>query len=426
MPDERGRPLHELDLPTARWLVSSEGLAAVADATAVLDAAGTAADGVGALDRPELDLASRARRRWPQPGRAPAVVAAAIARRRARPRWPDADRLLFTRTGLEQASHPAVSAWRAHRFAGSDDGVWDLAAGIGGDTLALAAVTGPVRAIDLDAARLVLLDHNAQMRGLAVATEAADALAVRPPAGVRLHADPGRRRADGRRVSRLTDHHPPVGALVAAHPGVRGFAVVLSPAVPLDDPQLPPDAELEFVGIDDRLVEAVAWLGDVAVPGRAATATLLRPGTAEPVSIARDRGTRVELPVGPVGDHLLEVAAPAVRARLHDDLGAEVGARRVARGRALLTVDGVPPPSPWYLARPVLAVLPARPKPVRAWLRDQDVTALELVLHGMATDPTAWWRALGRPPRGPNGWRLELIRLDAGATAVVTGPAQRT
>jgi hypothetical protein len=516
--DDRGGPLHELDPPTARWLTSPEGLAAVAATTTALDAV-AGQGGAAAERRVELEVATRARQRWPEPGRAPAVVAAAIARRRARAAWPDAERLLFTRTGLEQASDPVVSAWRARRFAAARDGVWDLGAGIGGDTLALGAVTAPVRAIDLDTARLVLLTHNAAVRGLAVETETADALTVRPPRGVWLHADPGRRRTDGSRVSRLRDHHPPVGALVSAHAGAAGLAIVLSPAVDLDDPDLPDGAELEFVAIGDRLVEAVAWLGDLAVPGRAATATILtpaclrsgegrpgqpasgarpgppasggpaggpasgarpgppasgapagepasgpRPGppasgapageppsgpppvsaasgpapgseptprssgpagavdTAEHVSLARDRGTRVELPVGEVADHLVEIAAPAVRARLHDAIGAELGARRLARGRALLTVRGEPPPSPWYVARPVVAVLPARPKAVRAWLRGRDAPELELAFHGVAADAADWWRGLGRPPRGPNGWRLELVRLDTGAMAIVTGP----
>jgi nitrogen fixation protein len=229
-----------------------------------------------------------------------------------------------------------------------------------------------------------------------------------------------------------------VGALLSAHPDVAGHAIVLSPGVDLDDPDLPPDAELEFVAVDGRLVEAVAWRGALAVPGRAATATLLgraQRGTSEGetaappaaagrtpegVSIGRDRGSRSALPVGPVSHHLVEVATAAVRARVHDAIGAGIGARRIAHRRGLLTCDARPPASPWYVARPVLAVLPARPRVVRAWLRERDVPALELVVHGLDADVVAWWRQLGRPARGPNGWRLALVRLDDGAVAIVT------
>jgi hypothetical protein len=384
-----------------------------------------------------------------------------VARRRARGSWPHAEQLLFTRTGLEQASDPAVAAWRAARIASVAAGgspaedpprevvgarrVWDLGAGIGGDTLAIARASGgPVVAVDRDAARLELLRHNADVWGLEVAVQHADALAVRPGPADLVHADPGRRRADGRRIRRLADHQPPVGALLAAHPDVAGHAIVLSPGVDLDDPDLPPDAELEFVAVDGQLVEAVAWRGALAVPDRAATATLLaRPPhdaasasaaasatpaasagtghTAEHVSIGRDRGHRSALPVGPVGHHLVEVAAPAVRARVHDVIGASIGARRLAQRRALLTCDDRPPASPWYVARPVLAVLPARPRVVRRWLRDRDVPPLELAVHGLEVDVAAWWRELGRPPRGPTGWRLALVRLDDGAVAIVTG-----
>jgi hypothetical protein len=282
-----------------------------------------------------------------------------------------------------------------------------------------------VVAVDRDAARLELLRHNARVLGLRVTTEVADALTVRPDPGDLVHADPGRRHADGRRIRRLADHQPPVGALATVLRHVAGLAVVLSPGVDLDDPDLPADAELEFVAVDGQLVEAVAWIGALAVPGRAATATLLRrPAatghTAEPVSIARARGPRSALPVGPVGHHLVEVAAPAVRARLHDAIGAGIGAWRLAHHRALLTCDERPPAAPWYVARPVLAVLPARPRAVRAWLRDREVPPLELVVHGLEAELGAWWRSLGRPPRGPNGWRVALVRLDDGAVAIIT------
>jgi precorrin-6B methylase 2 len=417
-----------IEVAVARWLTSAEGLEAVAAAVdrVAADRGGPSGGGHG---DPALALAGWARGRWPGEGRAVAVVDAALARRRARGAWPQADELLFTRTGLEQASDPAVSAWRAARLASAADTgnrIWDLCAGVGGDTLAIAqASRQPVHAVDVDAARLALLRHNARVLGVDVVVEVADALTVRTAPADLVHADPGRRRADGRRVRRLADHLPPVGALLAAHAHAAGCAVVLSPGVVLDDPDLPADAELEFVAVDGQLVEAVAWRGALAVPGRAATATLLQRSaaagdTAGHVSIARERGPRVVLPVGPVGSHLVEVAAPAVRARLHDQLGASIGARRLARQRALLTCDEPPPASPWYVARPVLATLPARPRAVRAWLRAREVPAVELVVQGLDADVAAWWRGLGRPPRGPHGWRVVLIRLDEGAVAVVT------
>ena len=75
----------ELDLPTARWLTSPDGLAAVAGAVARLDAAGAntqvagrrrsgRSGGSGRSDA-SLAAAAWARDRWPEQGRAAAVGA---------------------------------------------------------------------------------------------------------------------------------------------------------------------------------------------------------------------------------------------------------------------------------------------------------------------------------------------------------------
>jgi hypothetical protein len=229
-----------------------------------------------------------------------------------------------------------------------------------------------------------------------------------------MHADPGRRR-DGRRIRRLAHHLPGVGALLEVHLTARSRAVVLSPAVDLDDPDLPVDAELEFVQVVDDLLESVLWLGAARRGEARATATLLPSGE------SRSRAARgPRLPVGDVGAYLLQLAPAAVRARLHDDLGAEVQARRLASGRALLTTDHDPGTSPWFRRRQVHAVLPARPRAVRSWLREADELPIEIAVHGLDADPVDWWRALGRPPRGPTGWRIELVRTDEGGTAIVT------
>lgn len=414
MPELRG----EIDPGVATWLVGDEGRAAVARTAADLDAGTEALRIVTALRRDGLD----------QP-RASAVTAAAEARRRARARWPDADELLFTRHGLEQASDPAVSAWRARRFVGHAE-VEDRAAGCGGDTLALGAVGATVTALDLDVGRLILLRHNAEVRGLDVRTLAADALAAPAPLGP-VHCDPGRRVGD-RRVRRLAEHRPSVPALaahLAASVGGPGLAVVLGPGLDLDDPDLPADAEVEFVQLGDQLVEAVAWLGGLRQDRAAWSATVLPhpgrpPGQTHAAPVTRARGERrPRLAVGEVGAFLLEVVPAAVRARLHDEVGAEAGARRVATRRALLTVDDDPGPSPWWQVRRVEAVLPAGPKPLRRWLRAADDLPVELVLHGVQLDPEQLHRQLGSPPRGPAGRRIELVRGDDGAFAVVTRAA---
>ena len=421
----------ELDVGTARWLVSTAGLAAVAAATAQLD------DGAD-----ELEVATDLAGRTSHPERRAAALGAAVARRRARTRWPLADGLLFTRAALEQASDPSLSAHRATRLIATLDGtptatgtVVDLCAGVGGDAITLAGEAAgrgaSVLAVDDDPARLVLLAHNAEVAGADLTTQHADALTIALPPDAILHADPSRRR-DGRRVRRLADHLPSVPARLAAHATSGAWGLAVSPGVALDDPDLPDDIEVEYVQLGDRLVEATVWLRTEPMPAtagglhRRTRATLLRDGLGEVVATRLgDPASRSRLPVGELGAVLIEPASAAVRARIHDDLGREIGAQRVAAHRALLTSDVEPPPSPWYRARRVEEVLPARPKQLRQWLRNTRGTAddpveVELVLHGVTADPDELWRSLGRPRRGPNGLRLEFIRRDHDTVAVVT------
>ncbi|MEX1164705.1 MAG: hypothetical protein WEB03_14125 [Nitriliruptor sp.] len=392
--------------------MSETGLAHLASVTADLD---------GGADT--LAVGSRLRTSGIDPHRAAALVGAAVTRRRARDRWPDADRLVFTRAGLEQASDPAVSRWRARRLADAPH-LEDRAAGCGGDSLALAAAGASVTAIDADEGRLILLRHNAVARGLTVDTVVADALVHPPPATGPVHADPGRR-VDGRRVRRLSEHRPSVPALLDHLASVRegpGVAVVLGPGVDLADPDLPADAELEFVQVGWQLVEAVVWTGALRQSGVRATATVLdRDASVDRPTATRTGGARGErLRSGPIGSVLLEVAPAAVRARLHDDIGAEVGAHRIADRRALLTAPDDPGPSPWYRRRVVEAVLPARADAVRRHLAASDDRPYELVLHGLDTDLAAFRRGLRGLRSGPGGRRIELVRTDDGAVAIVT------
>lgn len=405
--------MQEFDLPpaVARWLVT-EGR----DVVAVISAA--LAEG-----RPELTVASELRATL-TPERAAAAMGSAHARLRARElRVPHADRILLTRTALEQASRPEVARHRARRYAGRTT-VADLCAGAGIDALALASTGATVVAVDLDPSRAHLLAHNARVAGADVLVMVGDALAGPLRAGLPVHADPSRRRGR-RRARRLDDYGPPFSALLEATAGAPGRGVVVAPGIDWDDPALPSGAEIEFVQVGRDLVEAMVWCGDLREPGVRATATLLPAGQ----SLSRGIEAPV-LDVGAIGDWLVEVAPAAVRARLHDALGADIGAHRIARGRALLSTPERPTVSPWWTLWQVEEVLPPKERAVRAWLREAEELPLEIATHGLDADPQRWWRAIGTPPRGPGGRRLHLVRTDTGALCIATrtvpGPVGRT
>ncbi len=385
-----------LTAAVARWLVRAETGPIIDEAVAWIDAGERV-----------LDLVARLRRSGLEPANAAAVTSAAHARRRMPLELAELGPLIMTEAALEQASSPAVASTRAERYAGRSR-VADVTCGAGADLLALAATAdGPVIGSDLDEARVVLAGANVRAAGVDAEVLVADALGlpVRPSLA---HADP-HRRDGGRRLKALADVRPGVPGLLThlATLGVAGGSVALSPAVDLGDPGLPVAGELEFVQVGSALVEATLWWGELATTS--ATATIVDGGR---VHRQRREGPGEELPVGDVGAYVVEVAPAAVRARLHDDLGARLGARRVARRRALLTTDDAPPASIWHRAWRVEAVLPARPKPVRAWLRSREARPIEIATAGADVDVDAFWRGIGRPPRGPGGLRLLLLRRD--------------
>lgn len=381
----------------ARWVMSPPGQAVLADL-------------VADHGTDPLAVAARLRSRGLTPSRAAtaqsvaAASAAAWARGQPTGTW-------WTPAAAEQASHPTVAAWRAHRVAGAS--TVDLTAGCGADALAMTAVAAEVVACERSETRLPFLRAN-----LPATTAVVRADAVRPCVQPSRHvawADPGRR-VDGRRVRGIARTRPPVPALVEA--GWAGAGIAVSPGLDLQDPARPPDAELEFVQVGRELVEATIWLGDLRATGPGAvadaSATLLPAGVHRRGRPGPPRG-----PIVQVGGWLAEPAPALVRARLADDVAEELGLHRIAERRALFT-GPAPVRSPWFRVEEVEAVVAARPARVRAVLASLDERPVELLTHGLAADLGAWHRGVGRPPTGPRGRAVHLIRLDRGSVAVVT------
>lgn len=338
-------------------------------------------------------------------------IAQGTTRARADGQPPDS---WWSRVSAEQASHPIVARWRAQRF--DDLVVADLTSGCGGDAIALCGVAQAVAAVEYDPVRVELLRRNLPSSALVVHGDAMTGV-VRPGA---WWADPARR-VDGRRLKRLRDGVPSLPAIVERY-GSEAAGIAVSPGVALDDPDLPETAELEFVQVGQRLVEATVWLGALRErgPGGGGEGSASRSATLLPEGLHL-RGDPVadRLPIGEVGAYLLEPAPALVRARLHEVLGERIGARRISNRRAMLTGDATTD-SPWFTSWMVEAVLPAHVKSVRRHLRELgDDLPLEVSLHGIDVDIEHWVRGVDAP-RGPHGRHLHVLRVEDGGIAVLT------
>lgn len=348
------------------------------------------------------------RRAGLSPDQAAAVLTQAALRRRARAKFGEfAERMLFTRAGLEQSTRLDVAARHAARLRASGARlVADLGCGIGGDALAMAGVGLGVRAVERDEVTAVLAQYN-----LAPFPEAE--VVVRDAEDVGLGdvnaawIDPARRtsgHSDTRRVA-STGYSPSLD-FVERTAARLPTGVKLSPAH--DRGTVPEDAEAQWVSDRGDVVELVLWRGGLERDGVRRAALVLGPAGAAELTAARDAADE---PVGELGDHLYEPDGAVIRARLIGDVARATGTRPVGPGIAYLTGGGFSP-SPFLTPFAIDAVLPFDRHRIRQELRARGVGRLEIKKRGVDLDPAAFRKELA-------------LRGDEEAVLVVTRAADR-
>lgn len=384
---------------------------------------------------------ARIRRIHPEadPGLVAAIATQVGLRRRALPRLgPWSQSAILDGEAVEQATRPAVAAYRARRIwdrwgpgkpdrgdaADPQGRIADIGCGLGIDSHALAEAGFVVTAIEQDpwraeAARINLEADGVDVICADVTVDAQDALRGCAMA----YVDPARReargprRADGRRAPPLgkpEEWSPPWSWVVALSERMPVVAKV-SPGF---DPRLVPDgADIEWIDHDGETVEATVWMG---------------PGTASERRVTAIAGDLVDS-LGRAADHLdrgpetstagrllIEPTPGAVRAGL---VGALAERMRVARldGSAWLTADDIDPTS---LARAwhVIEEVPHAPRDLRDWLRGRgQVTWKSADTRASATD---WDRRVGHRPEH-TGDPAIIVITGAGRAFVVEGPVLR-
>jgi hypothetical protein len=378
-------------LDLARFLTSSEGASLLAAARAIRD--------VPAHRRPDA-LAGRA-----APDRIRAALLQDDLRRRALDRCPHAERLLFTRDALEQATAWPVAAERATRWpAGLEAMLTDLGAGIGLDALAVAETGRPVRAYERDPVRGVLLRHNARALGLGSRIEVREEDVLQAaPRGMLAFLDPDRR-PGGRRTHDPGRFEPPMERWQGLVDRFEAVIVKLSPTM---RPGAFADAPSEVVSLAGRARERRVFVGAFAdLPRRRA---LQLPSGA---AIAGD-GLPWPAPRDPrEGDWLLDPDPAVTLAGLVGDLAARDALRPIHPRIAFLVGPEPSPCAPGTWLR-IEARLPARPREINAWLAAREIGNLTLRTRGVAETAASWRRRLRA--HGPH----------AGAVVLTRGPADR-
>ncbi|HYI52101.1 MAG TPA: class I SAM-dependent methyltransferase [Microbacterium sp.] len=351
-------------------------------------------------------------------GHSPELVSAVVGQSRLRvkahAKFGDfADRMLFTRAGLEQATRLAVAARHAGRFrAAGIASVADLGCGIGGDALGFAALGIRVSAVDADEVTAAIAAYNLAPFGsdVTVAQGLAEETDLAGVDGVWL--DPARRTSGHSETARVRpeDYSPPLDwAFDLA--GRIPTGIKLGPG--LDRAMIPDDVEAQWVSADGSTVELVLWSGRLARDGVRRAALVMRGDDAWELTSPADAADE---PVRPLGAFVHEPDGAVIRARLIGEVARSLEAGMLADQIAYLTSDAALT-SPFVASFRVREVLPAEPRALSRALRERGIGRLEIKKRGVDIDPAAFRTALKL--RGDGSATLILTRVGAKRLAIV-------
>lgn len=388
----------------------------LAELTALLTPEGLRlVDDLGAIDGTDDVAATVSRLR--AAGLSPDLVAAAVGQARLRSRarakfGAFADRMLFTRAGLEQATRLEVGARHAGRF--RDAGVArvaDLGCGIGGDALAFAGIGLDVVAVDADEVTAALAAYNLAPFGEQAQVRHARAEEVDLAGVDAVWLDPARRTAGHTETTRVGagDWSPPLDWVwdLAAHVSA---GVKLGPA--FDRTLIPEDAEAQWISVDGSTVELVVWTGKLARPGIRRSALVIRGGSAAELTAAGDAD---DAPVRELGAYLHEPEGAVIRARLIGEVARSLDAGMIDAKIAYLTSDAPAAgssdgtASPFVQSFRVREQLPNDPKALGKALRERGIGTLEIKKRGVDVDPASLRTKLKL--RGPEQATLFVTRV---------------
>ncbi len=334
---------------------------------------------------------SRLRREGLSPDLVSAVVGQARLRERARAKFgPFADRMLFTRAGLEQATRLAVAARHAGRF--RDAGiarVADLGCGIGGDSLGFAGIGLEVLAVDADEITAALAAYNLAPFGAAARVRHGRAEETDLDGVDAVWLDPARRTSGHSETRRIaaSDYTPSLEwAFDLA--GRMPTGIKLGPAFDRDD--LPADGEAQWISADGSTIELVLWSGALARPGVRRSALVIRGDRAAELTAADDAP---DVDPRDLGAYLHEPDGAVIRARLIGDVARSLDAGMLAGGTAYMTSD-TGRTSAFATTFRVREVLPLKTRDIDAALKRAGIGILEIKKRGVDIDPAQFRKKL--------------------------------
>lgn len=373
-------------------------------------------DEVGGIE--STDDAARVVSRLRAARHSPDLVSAVVGQARLRVRGaakfgPFAERMLFTRAGLEQATRLSIAARHAGRFrAAGLDRVADLGCGIGGDALGLAGLGIRVHAVDADEVTAAIAAYNLAPFGETVTVAHGRAEDTDLDQTDAVWLDPARRTAghsETRQVS-SSEWSPSlewVFALLESTPG----GVKLGPG--FDRERIPDDVEAQWISADGSTIELVLWSGVLARENVRRAALVVRGSDAWELTAPADSP---DVEQRELGAFVHEPDGAIIRARLIGEVARALQAGMLAPGIAYLTSDAALT-SPFVSSFRVREELPADPKKLAQALRARGIGTLEIKKRGVDVDPAVLRKKLSL--RGDESATLLLTRIGSKRLALL-------
>jgi hypothetical protein len=344
-----------------------------------------------------------------------AAVRLTLARRKAATKFARGALMWVDPTGVEQATAEPVAVHKASRFRCAL--VADLCAGIGGDTLALAARSS-VLSVDLDHGMCRRIRFNAAVYGVAdkVLPIRAQDERFPIPAGAWVHLDPDRRASTStsRRAARLADYRPGPAFWNTLIKQAPAGAIKLGPASDFANHFAHHKVEFELISLRGECKEATIWFGELG--------TCRRRATRLPENVSwtdHDNPTSAQAPIGPPGAFIYDPDPSLVRAGLVDSFACAHKLVRLAEGVGYLTADDLVR-SPFLAAFEVREISSLDPKALKRMIARHEIGTLEIKVRGVDVTPEAL-----RAKLKPRGTQTATLLVSDGSKAVMAVLAQR-
>ncbi len=331
------------------------------------------------------------------PEQAGAVYSLWQARRKAAGKFPDAfaAAALMTDRMLQQASSWRLASWLGRELvAGGCGAVWDLCSSMGIDSFGLARAGLSVVGVDCDEAAVFCATYNAAALG-ATGCEfrvgrVEESLGEIPSAAW-VHIDPDRR-ASGKRSAALADCSPGEEVLRRVVDETAGGVMKLSPAMGWGALAEWP-VKIEYVSEAGVCRQLLAWWGEAAANRPERCATLISGEMELPVATQVICGEASPASLQPLGAYLYELDAAVIAAGGVDDLAAELGLWRVDSRLEWLSGDATVS-HPAMRGFAVVGECPARPREIRALLRDAGAGEVAIKPRGVRVNTSKMQREL--------------------------------